>query len=275
MMADIFILKESGQRELFSSAKIVRALSRSGVPKSEQQKILSKLESFLYDGITTREIFTILKTIIESDRPQSAHKFNLKRALFELGPEGHYFEDFIHRLLSTLGYSCNVRQTLQGKFVTHETDVVAKKGPNVFLVECKFHNQPGIKCRIQTVLYVYARFLDVEAGYKEGLCQKITKPFLITNTKFSEDVIKYASGMKIPLLGWHYPQNESLEHLIDKTKCYPITVLPLKNETRTILLNSGFTVVSDLPHDPKLLSEKTSIPLKTCHEIISRAKYVH
>lgn len=272
-MADIFILKESGQREIFSPQKIIRALSRSAIPKPTQQKILSKLETFLYDGITTREIFTILKTIIESERPQSSHKFNLKRALFELGPDGHYFEDFAHRLLSTLGYSCQVRQTLQGKFVTHETDVVAKKGPNVFLVECKFHNQPGIKCRIQTILYVYARFLDVEAGYKEGRCQKITKPYLITNTKFSEDVIKYANGMKIPLLGWHYPQKESLESLIDKTKCYPITVLPLKNEIRSILLKSGFTVVSDLPLEPKTLSEKTSIPLKICHEIISSAKY--
>jgi transcriptional regulator NrdR family protein len=37
-MDDIFILKESGQREKFSPAKIIRALSRSAVPKTEQQK---------------------------------------------------------------------------------------------------------------------------------------------------------------------------------------------------------------------------------------------
>ena len=273
-MSQIFILKEGGEREEFSTTKVSRALSRSGIPKSAQAEIISELETFLYDGITTREIYSILKRIIESDRPQSAHKFNLKRALFELGPEGHYFEDFIHRLLTCLGYECEVRKILQGKFVTHETDVVAKKGPNVYLTECKFHNQPGLKCRIQTILYVYARFLDVEAGYKNGLCQKITKPYLVTNTKFSEDVIKYAEGMKIPLLGWKYPHKAGLENLIDQTKCYPITVLPLKPETRSNLLSSGFTVVSDLPSSAAILAQKTSIPLRVCQEIISRAKYV-
>ena len=48
--------------------------------------------------------------------------------------------------------------------------MVASKGKENYMIECKFRNQPGYKCRIQTALYVYAMFLDLREGAKRGYC---------------------------------------------------------------------------------------------------------
>ncbi|MDD5172169.1 MAG: restriction endonuclease, partial [Candidatus ainarchaeum sp.] len=189
------------------------------------------------------------------------------------GPEGYEFEDFVAKLLSLQGYRTELRQVVQGKCITHEVDIIAAKNRESYAVECKFHNQPGAKCRIQTALYVYARYLDLAAGAEKGTCRKFTKPWLITNTKFSDDVVAYAECMDIPLLGWHYPFKEGLESMIDRTKCYPVTVINMSNDILRRLLSKKIVTVFDIPESADTLVGMTGVPHATAKEIVERAAY--
>jgi Holliday junction resolvase len=269
----VWVIKESGEKELFNRQKARNALRRTGMSSKESDEALARLQDRLYNGMTTKKIYSELYRIIEGMKPQVSHKFNLKRALFDIGPAGYEFEDFIGRLLSTQGYSSDLRQIMSGKCVNHEVDVYATKNGRSYPIECKFHNQYGTRCRIQTALYVYARFLDLKEGAKKGLCRKVTKPWLITNTKFSEDVIRYAECMGFPLLGWRHPLREGLEVLIDRTRCYPVTVLPMSRDVTGRLLSSKIVTVFDIPESAQKLADISGIPLAKARDVVEKAQY--
>ncbi len=272
-MERIMVVKESGEREPFSEEKAREALRRAGLGGSEAEDVMHRLQSKLYDGIPTKRIYGILFELIDEVKPEVSHRFNLKRALFEIGPEGYEFEDFIGRLLAVQGYGTELRQILEGKCVSHEIDVVASKAGRTFAIECKFHNLPGAKCKIQTILYVYARYLDLQAGAAREGARKVDSPWLITNTKFSEDVIRYAECMEIPLLGWRYPLHNSLESLIDRTKCYPVSVIPMGHDILRKLLNRKIVTVSDIPESAQRLADTAAIPISKAREIVEKAEY--
>ncbi len=270
---ELMVVKENGEKEPFSEEKVGNALKRAGLSPKEMKEALARLRPKLYDCITTKKIYALTYDMLEEMKPEVSHRYNLKRALQEMGPEGYVFEDFMARLLTLEGYQAQLRQIIPGRCVAHEIDVVASKGKNNFMVECKFHNQPGTKCRIQTALYVYARFLDLLEGAKMGKCMDFSKPWLITNTKFSEDVIAYAECMEIPLLGWRYPFRESLEVMIDRAKCYPVSVLRVGNDTMRRMLAKKIITVSDIPETPEKLAAISGIPISKCREIAEHAQY--
>lgn len=273
MDSRITVVKESGESEAFSPEKVRQAMRRSGLSGKEADEALKRLQGELFDGIRTRMIYGILYKIIDDMRPEVSHRYNLKRALQQIGPAGYPFEDFTARLLSHDGFETRVRQVLQGRCVTHEIDVVAERGGRRYLVECKFHNSPGERCRIQTALYVYARYLDLLEGAKLGLVDRFHKPWLATNTKFSNDVVKYAQCMDIPLLGWHHPLKDSIEARIERTKCFPVTVLKVGGHTLRQLLARGIVTVPDVPESPQRLSDISGMTLQTARKIVERAEY--
>ncbi len=266
----IWVLKENGERELFNPEKVLNALRRAGLGVKQSDQILKDLRPKLRNGITTKRIYSLTYGMVEELKPELSHRYNLKRALFEMGPEGYAFEDFVARLLALEGYDTKLRQILQGKCVSHEIDVVASKGKNAYMVECKFHNQPGLKCRIQTVLYVYARYLDLTGKKIDG---EMTKPWLITNTKFSEDVVQYAECMRIPLLGWRYPFGKGLEATIDAKKCYPVSVLDIGHDTIKRLIAKRVTTVFDIPDNATRLADETGLTLAKAREVVEKAEY--
>jgi hypothetical protein len=269
----ITVIKESGEKENYDPSKVKDALRRAGLSGKGADDLVARLERRLHDGITTKKIYQIVYEYLDEMKPEVSHKYNLKRALLEIGPAGYEFEDFTAKLLSLEGYRTEVRQTVQGKCVTHEIDVIAAKGSDTHLIECKFYNQAGLRCRIQTALYVYARYLDVCEGAKLGTCRKFTGPWLVTNTKFSDDVVKYAECMGIPLLGWRHPLENGLEAMIDRTKCYPVTVIPMREDVRGRLLGRKIVTVFDIPESAEKLAGLTGISIRLAGEIVERAKY--
>ena len=272
MMA-ITVLKGDGVEEKFDPAKAKKALRRSGLNPKEADEALKRLMPSLYDGIGTHKIYRALYGIVDEMRPEISHKYNLKRALQRLGPAGYNFEDFTSTLLGHLGHDTKVRQIIMGRCVSHEIDVVAKKGRQRFMIECKFRHQPGFKCRIQTALYVYARFLDLNEGAKMGKGERFTRPWLITNAKFSYDVKDYARCRGIDLLGWRYPFKKGLEVEIDRTKCYPVSVLNMGSKSLSQLLKAKMVTVFDIPEKAGKLAGKTGMSLRTAKKIIERADY--
>jgi hypothetical protein len=271
--AVINVRKESGDSELYDRKKVEDAIRRAGITSKAAREVLAEFEPKLYNGITTNEIYSALFRIIDKKRPEAAHKYNLKRALTDLGPAGYEFEDFVSRLLALDGYRTEVRQMLEGKCVSHEIDVVAVDHGETYMIECKFHNSGGIKCRIQTALYTYARFLDLVEGAKLGRCRKFTKPWLVCNTKFSGDVIDYATCMGFPLLGWHYPFESGLERLIEERECWPVTVIPMSRTVAVKLLEKKIVTVFDLPESPSKLVDIAGVSFPTAKAILERAEY--
>ncbi len=269
----IWVMKEDGQKENFNPAKVKYAVRRSGLSGKEADEVIKELRPHLYNGIRTKNIYRLVYGIIDQMRPEVSHRYNLKRALQRIGPAGYEFEDFIGTLLDLEGYSTEVRQNLEGKCVSHEIDVVASKGKENYMIECKFRNQPGYKCRIQTALYVYARFLDLREGAKRGYCQKFTRPWVVTNAKFSQDVLSYSECMGIELLGWKYPLRDGLETRVDRSKCYPISVINMSDRVLRQLLRKKIVTVYDVPENAQTLSTRTGISLRKAREIIERAEH--
>ncbi len=270
MSEKIMVVKESGKKEHFDPYKVKRALRRSGLNGKEAEEVLELFYPHLHDGMSTKKIYQKVFQIVRNLRPEIKHKYNLKRALKRLGPAGYIFEDFIAKLYGCMGYDTRLRMRPKGKCVSHEIDVVASKGKEKLMIECKFHSEPGMKCRIQTALYVYARFLDLAAIDEEN---RFTKPHLVTNTKFSTQAVKYSRCMGMPLLGWKYPLRGSLEYLIDREKCYPVSVINMKKQTLDRLFKKNMITIPDIPGKPDELMKQTGISKSTAKRIVKEASY--
>ena len=247
---EINVVKASGQKEKFRREKVLKTCLRSGVGRGEAEKIVKEVEKKIYDSITTREILKIVLDNLEKINFRSANVYNLKEAMMRLGPSGFIFEEFMTRLLRNYNLKTERPSFISGKCINHEIDIVAREENSrnrFFMIECKYHNVAGIYCGVKEALYTWARFEDLAEGYKLGKCLKFNVPWLITNTKFSDEAICYAQCKEMRLLGWRYPEEASLENLIEKKKFYPITILRyLDEETKNNLFKNKIIFCKDL-----------------------------
>ncbi|MFH0817269.1 MAG: hypothetical protein V1909_01410 [Candidatus Micrarchaeota archaeon] len=251
-MTQIFVKKANGDSEPLDYNKIRYALRRAGASGSLANEILDSLASKFYQGILTSEIYRMAYGALSEMKPGAAARFGLRNALLKLGPDGYPFETFVGALLRGRGYSTQLRQILQGRCITHEIDVIASRGsytghpPTKCTVECKFHNSPHNACSIQSALYSWARFLDVRERNPD-----IKSAWLVTNTKFSQDVIAYSDCVGLKLLGWSFPKEESIQVRIEENGLYPITLIPnLGRRTFEVLHSSGLILVKELLSEP-------------------------
>jgi hypothetical protein len=242
----MFVIKSSGKKIKFDRKRIIKTCIRSGLSSKEADSVVASVETQIYDGIHTRELLKMIISEIRKHDKHAASRYDLKGAIMRLGPSGFAFEKFIARLLEEEGYKTKTNQIIQGSCIKHEIDVVAEK-QNKLVIECKYHNSPGIYTGVKDILYTYARFLDLKDGYKDGKCENFSNVWLASNTKFSTDVLTYATRKNIKLLGWGYPPRESLQKLIEKHKLYPITMLRSVNkETMKELLSYNIIVINDI-----------------------------
>lgn len=236
-VSDMQVIKRSGEREEFDPNKTISAIVRAGIPRDEATRIVQALEPQLYDGITTEEIYRQVRQMLKG---HNAAHYGLKKALLRLGPEGENFETYIARLFQAEGYLTKTRQILNGKCVKHEVDVLLARGREKAMVECKFHNDLGLKCNIQIALYVYARFLDLRDT------EMLTKPILVTNTRLSLDAQRYANCVGMEVLGWKTPQENGIESLARKHRVFPVTMLEMRHRDQITLLENHFILVDDV-----------------------------
>jgi len=245
----IQVKKASGDLEPFSEEKVVRSLERTGINKVIIDRTLTHIKKELYDGISTQKIYSHIFELLRKEKPIYSARYSLKRAIMELGPTGYPFEKFIGALLKHNGYQVETGVNISGRCVTHEIDVIAQKENKHFMIECKFHNQQGIRSDVKVALYVKARFDDVEAVWEEksGHQTKFHQAWLVTNTKFSSDAIQYGECMGMRLIGWSYPPSGSLQDLIEKSGLHPITYLTsLSRGQKEILLSSDIVLCQDI-----------------------------
>jgi hypothetical protein len=187
-----------------------------------------------------------------------ATKYSVRRALAELGPDGFPFEKFIARIFHSWGYETLTDQQVMGGCISHEVDVVAWKGDILAMVEAKFHNEFVLRSDIKVALYVKARFDDIALNTFDfgGTKRKLNERWLFTNTKFTDQAIKYASCNDLGLIGWNYPADNNLHTIIEQFKLHPVTsITSLSHQQKKDLVGRNIITCADLIKRPELLKE--------------------
>jgi hypothetical protein len=273
-MDDIFVVKATGEKELFSDEKLRRSVKRAGIPDEKSDKVLRHIRDILYPDIPTSIIY---RHIIEflKDESYLSGKYSLKQAIMDFGPTGFPFEKFIAKIFTHLGYFTETDLIIPGKCVTHEVDVLARKSKEEFLMECKFHNLPGRRTDIKIALYVYARFQDIMENRENGLIKDANHTmWVVTNTKCTIDAISYARCRGMRVLSWGYPPTGNLQDEIENYRLHPVTCL------RTIspyhikkLLDKEIVLCRDLVSGNCDL-EHTGLSVSEKHLVIEEAKRI-
>lgn len=248
----INIIKSSGEKVKFSLDKLRSSLKHVGANNQTVNQIINTVKNELYEDISTKEIYNRAFTLLKKSNSCLASKYKLKKAIYELGPTGFPFERFIGAILKYSGYKTEVDQILQGQCVAHEIDVIAHKNNETTIVECKFHNEPGLNCNVKIPLYIHSRYNDVKAHWnsnpKNGTT--LTNGWVVTNTRFTEDALQYGKCANLYLLSWDYPKDNALKHRIDRLGLYPITVSTLlTNREKQFLLSRDIVLCRELIGD--------------------------
>lgn len=251
-----YVVKASKEKEQFLEEKLFRSLQKAGAPKDLAHKIVEHIKRELPGKMTTRQIYKHAFDLLLEEKKPIAAKYNLKRAIRDLGPTGGPFELLIGELFRAQGYKVKVGEIISGTCVDHEMDVIAEKGGKQILVECKFHNHPGIKSNIKVALYVHARFQDIEKKCDlDGRPHKFHEIWLATNTRFTKDAMRYAKCNGIKVIGWDYPPENSLVKLIEKYELYPITTLTsLSQYYKNKIIERGIILCKDLMEKEYILN---------------------
>ncbi|MCK9393842.1 MAG: restriction endonuclease [Candidatus Paceibacterota bacterium] len=227
MQEKSYVINASGEKELFSEKKFSSSIKRAGASGVVVSKVLSDVKKNIFPDIKTSEIFKLAKSSLEKEQLKFALRFSLKESIKSLGPAGFFFEKYIAEVFKQYGYEIKVDQTISGKCINYEMDIIAKKDKVIYLGECKYRNRAGEKIDVNVCLKEFALLYDVRSGnYFSGSPDCSIQSLIVTNTKFTEQAIKYAECKRIYLLGWRYPKEGGLEKLIEDKKLYPITILP-------------------------------------------------
>ena len=258
MKNDILITLSTGEQAHFSEERLRRSLQRSGASKDMIAEIIRAIESELHEGITTKEIYRTAFKMLKRMARHAAARYKLKNAIMELGPSGYPFEQYVGELLKFQGYCVQVGVIVEGNCVSHEVDVVAENDTSHFIVECKFHNRQGYFCDVKVPLYIHSRFKDIERKYKsdDSYFKKEHHGWIITNTLFSEEAIKYGHCVGLKLVGWDYPERGSLKEWVDMSGLHPLTSLTsLTKAEKRKLLDSKIVLCKNISEKPSLLDE--------------------
>jgi len=258
------VLKASGIIEPFSEEKLRSSIKRVGIPVSLQNEVIAMIRKRLYDNIPTAEIYKYIISYLQTSvYPTSHTKYSLKQSIMDLGPTGYPFEDYISEILKMEGYKTQVRQILQGKCISHEIDIIAEKDGKKSMIECKFHNAPGIRSQVHVPLYTKARFDDIKDR------NKIDEVWLVSNTKVTPDTLNYALCSSMKLISWDYPDKGSFRDLIDKYRLYPITTLVgLTQNQKQALAEQHIVLAKDVCKNPSVL-DSFGLPKNKIESILS------
>jgi len=272
---NFYIKKSSGEKEKFNIHKFKNSLQKAGANRSTINDIVNAIKGKEFRD--TKEVHEFAIELLNKKNKATAARYNIKHALMQLGPSGFPFENFVAQIFKEQGYKTNLDEIIPGKCVDHEIDVCAhKNNKEHIMIECKYHNKRGDKTDVKVTLYVYARFDDVRNQWKSDPehAKEIHAAYLATNTRFTTEAIKYAECIGLKLLGWSYPQNDSLENLIDRFDLYPITVLTLLNKKQIReLMSHGLVLCRDIENYIKIL-KKLGLSGNEVSEVIVQAKGV-
>ncbi len=243
------IRKRSGDVEPYRERKLRSALRRVGLSPHDRDRIVHEVEQLLDGELSTAAIDKVVSRSLRHGPAPCGARWNLRRALAELGPSGFPFERFVAELFAASGYRTGVGVRLQGRFIQHEVDVVAERQGERILCECKLLTRRDGKVDAKTALYVYGRAVDLDA------LRARTRFRLVTNGRFTGDAMRFGEGMGLQLLGWDTPEGGGLRQLVEAVGVMPLTALVhLPPSAKARLLAAGHVLCRDLVSQPALLT---------------------
>src|SRR5206468_6395376 len=132
-------------------------------------------------------------SLLDKTEQQTAMRYSLRKAVLDLGPSGFPFEQLVAEMFKAQGYHVLTDQIVKGYCAEHEVDVVAwrpaqdRHKQDLIMTEAKYHGQTELKSDLKIVLYVKARFDDLEkmTYTYDGHAYSLTEGWLVTNTKFT------------------------------------------------------------------------------------------
>ncbi len=253
----IYVTKGNGERDEFNPEKLRQALKSSGAGHSQQEKIVRLVTVRLYDGIPTRKIYRMAFDLLKKESYKVAGRYKLKNAIMELGPTGFPFERFVGKIFETMGYKVETGVIVQGKCVSHEVDVVARKNDEMLMIECKFHSDNLTKSSVQVPLYIHSRFQDVRAAWEKQYGKNLHyRGGVVTNTRFSDDAETYGNCSGLLMVSWDYPLGNGLKSRIDNSGLHPVTsLISLNRKQKQQILEKGIVLSSELKNNKTILSE--------------------
>lgn len=268
----IKVIKYNGEREPFSVKKVYNSAMRAGASSSLAREISQKVEKEAYQGIATAEIFKKVKDRLKEENLQLALRFSLKEAMRKLGPAGFLFEDFAREVLSHYGLKVRPSMVISGKCAKYEIDFLAERDNFVYLGECKYRNNPKDKVDVNICLKSFAILDDVKnSGSFKG---KEVNFLIVTNSKFTDEALRYSSCKKMELLGWNYPKDEGLEDMVEAKKLYPVTILPsFRGYLAEVFKKERIMLVSDIfSLNIEKFSKKVNMPKKQMERLKREAE---
>lgn len=250
------IIKADGSKETFDPVRLMSSLERSGAGKHTAERIASAITNTITPGSSSKEVYTRAFAMLRREARPVAARYALRRALLELGPSGHPFEDFISHLFRAEGWKVETRKIIKGKCVSHEVDFYAThpEQKEYLAAELKYHNDPGYKTDLKIALYVKSRFDDIFACDEAVRLCPVDRGLLVTNTKFTSEAIAYAECAGVELLGWGYPAEDSLFMRMSRAKVYPVTTLTgLSHSEKRLLIEHNVIAVDEIIEDRRML----------------------
>lgn len=250
------IVKADGSNEPFDPIRLAASLRRAGAGEYTAERITQEIIQMIIPGMSSKEVHMRAFALLRRESRPVAARYALRRALLELGPTGHPFEDFISHLYTILGWQVETRKIIRGKCVSHEVDFYAShpRQNTVIAAELKYHNDPNYKTDLKVALYVKSRFDDIFSCDPAVRACPIDRGLLVTNTKFTSEAIAYAECAGVELLGWGYPADNSLFMLMSRAKVYPLTALTrLSRAEKHLLIDNGTSTVDQIMTDHRRL----------------------
>jgi hypothetical protein len=268
------IVKADGSKEAFDPARLTSSLMRSGAKPYAAEHITDAIVETLVPGMSSKEIYGRAFALLRKEGRPVAARYALRRALLELGPTGHPFEDFISHLFRAEGWQVETRKMIRGKCVVHEVDFYATHTADTECIaaELKYHNDPGYKTDLKVALYVKSRFDDIFSCDDKVRACPIDRGLLVTNTKFTSEAIAYAECAGVELLGWGFPLADNLFTRMSRANVYPITTLTgLSRSEKRLLIDGGTIAVDELMQDRSRL-DPLHLPSERVGELLAEAE---
>jgi hypothetical protein len=254
------VIKSSGEEEEFSAKKLEKSVVEAGGDQQLAEEIRKSLEKAGVNISSTSQIHKFVFEYLKEELSPIAARYNLRRAIIQLGPTGFPFEKFVGEILKDLGHEVMLNQHIKGECIKHEVDFVAqaKSVEETYIGEVKFHSRTGIKTDSKVSLYVKSRFEDIKSNQAQLKSKYgwISKPWIITNTKFSKDAINYGKCQGMNLTAWSYPRDNGLGEIIDKLGIHPVTALTkLTAEHKTYLIENDVVLCRQIKENLQLLNK--------------------
>jgi len=234
----------------YNSDHIVQSCTRAGFSEETAETIERAVFKEAWDGITTRKLHALIYQEMKHHDASKALRYRLREAIADLNPNYHEFEKYITMLLRADGLEAewSPRPMPQGERIKHEVDVVAQQANETFLVECKHHYHHHRYTGLDVPMRQWARLQDVRRGNEVGVKNAVDaeRGWVVVNTKLSDQAKQYARCKNVRMTAWGYPEGESLNEMVERTKAYPVTLLRPPHHVRVELSKADILTAQQL-----------------------------